>query len=61
MHRRDKMFITIRASKGYVLTDGENYAETFSLAENKSAENYIEITKEAYDKIMAEREQENAG
>lgn len=54
------MFITIRASEGYILTDGENYAETFSLAENKTTENYTEITKEAYDKIMAEREQEYA-
>ncbi len=54
------MFITIRASEGYILTDGENYAETFSLAENKGAESYREITKEEYEKILAERERENA-
>ena len=52
------MFITIRASEGYVLTDGENYAETFSLAENKTAESYREITKEEYEMIIKEREAE---
>ena len=54
------MFITIRASEGYVLTDGENYAETFSLAENKTTESYREITKEEYEMIIKEREKENA-
>ena len=52
------MFITIRASEGYVLTDGENYAETFSLAENKTTESYREITKEEYEMIIKEREAE---
>lgn len=51
------MFITIRASEGYILTDGENYAETISLAENKTVNDYREITKEEYEKIL-EREAE---
>lgn len=54
------MFITIRASEGNIITDGENYAETFSLAENKSIESYREITKEEYQKILDEKEGENA-
>ena len=54
------MFITIRASEGYILTDGENYAETFSLAENKSADNYREIHLHEYEKIIKEQEQINA-
>ncbi len=53
------MFITIRASEGYILTDGENYAETFSLAENKTAESYREITKEEHEMIIKEREAES--
>jgi hypothetical protein len=48
------MFITIRASEGYILTDGENYAKIFSLAENKTASDYREITIEEYETIMAE-------
>ena len=51
------MFITIRASEGYILTDGENYAGTFSLAENKTVNDYREITKEEYEKILAENEE----
>lgn len=46
------MFITIRASEGNIITDGENYAETFSLAENKTIENYREISKEEYKKVL---------
>lgn len=46
------MFITIKASKGYVLTDGETYAETISLAENTPIDQYYEITKEEYEKIQ---------
>ena len=53
------MFITIRASEGYILTDGENYAETFSLAENKTTESYREITKEEYNKIVTEEAYKN--
>lgn len=50
------MFITIRASEGNIITDGENYAETFSLAENKTIENYREISKEEYEKILEAEE-----
>ena len=54
------MFITIRASEGYILTDGENYAETFSLAENKTTECYREITLEEYNKTISEQENKDA-
>lgn len=52
------MEIMIRASKGKVLTDGENYGKTFSLAEGVSVDNYHEIIDAEYEKIMAERKQE---
>ncbi len=48
------MFINIRAKDGYVLTDGENYAGTFDLAENTDIDKYYEITKEEYEKIINE-------
>ena len=52
------MEIMIRADKGKVLTDGENYGDTFSLAKGVSVDKYHEITEEEYEKIMAEQEQE---
>jgi hypothetical protein len=52
------MFITIRASEGYILTDGKVYAETISLAENKTASDYREITIEEYEEILKQQENE---
>lgn len=52
------MFITIRASKGHILTDGEVYAETISLAENKTVNDYREITIEEYEEILKQQEKE---
>lgn len=46
------MFITIKASKGKMLTDGETYAETISLCENKTPEGYYEISVEEYNEIL---------
>ena len=51
------MEIMIRADKGKVLTDGENYGETFSLAKGVSVEAYHEITEEEYEKILEEEKQ----
>lgn len=52
------MEITIRASKGMWLTDGENYGKTISLAEGVPVDKYHEITEEEYNKRMAENDHE---
>lgn len=44
----------ITASKGMVLTNGEAYGTVIFLAEDDDADNYYEITREEYDKKMAE-------
>lgn len=44
----------ITASEGRVLTNGETYGTVIFLAENDDADNYYEITREEYDKKMAE-------
>lgn len=44
----------ITASEGMVLTNGEAYGTVIFLAENDDADNYYEITREEYDKKMAE-------
>ena len=52
----------ITASEGMVLTNGESYSDVGGdvyLGKNDSVENWHEIPKEEYDKIMAEREAEN--
>ena len=51
-----RKMITIYADEGKILTDGEIYGTTISLAEGESAEKFYEITKEEYDKILAESE-----
>ena len=54
------MRITIRASEGCIITDGENYATTFDLEENKSANDYREITLAQYEEIQKQEEQQDA-
>ncbi len=49
------MKVLIMADKGKVLTDGENYGKTFSLAKGVSVDKYHEITDEEYEKILAEQ------
>ena len=51
-----KQMITLYADKGMILTDGEIYGTTISLAENETAENFTEITLKEYEEIMAEEE-----
>ncbi len=45
---------TLYADEGMVLTDGEHYGTTISLAEGDSGENYKEITIEEYEAKLAE-------
>lgn len=51
---------TLYADEGMVLTDGEHYGTTVSLAEGENGEKYKEITKEEYNKILAESEKDEA-
>lgn len=46
-----KKMVTLYADKGMVLTDGEHYGTTVSLAEGETGENYREITKEEYERF----------
>ena len=45
-------------SEGMVLTDGNVYLKKVYLCNNNNAENYHEITKEEYAKILEEKEKE---
>lgn len=51
-----KTMITIFADEGKILTDGENFGTTISLAEGESVDKYTEITKEEYEEILADKE-----
>ena len=47
-----KKMITLYADEGMVLTDGENYGTTISLAVGQAEDKYYEITNEEYNKIL---------
>ena len=48
---------TLFADEGMILTNGENYGTTVSLAEGETGDNYTEITKEEYDELMKAQEE----
>lgn len=50
---RDKPIV---APEGMILTDGEIYGSKIFLAEGRSAEEFREIPREEYEKIMKEQE-----
>lgn len=50
--------IKLEADEGKVLTDGETYGVTIFLGSGRKAEEFYEITREEYDRIMAEKEKE---
>ena len=43
---------TLYADEGMILTDGENYGTTISLAEGESGDLYKEITREEYEQML---------
>lgn len=49
----------LKADEGMRLTDGEIYAKTILLPENRSAEEFTEITEAEYEKIEKAKEQED--
>ena len=53
-----KIMTTLYADEGMILTDGENFGTTISLAEGQTAENYKEITKEEYQEIQAKESEQ---
>ena len=48
----------LRADKGYVYTNGEIYGTIIYLAKSVSKDAFYQITKEEYEKIMAEQMEE---
>ncbi len=49
---------TLYADEGMILTDGEHYGTTVSLAEGESGDSYTEITIEEYEAKIREEETE---
>lgn len=58
MERTTIELIKIVPSNGMILTNGETYSYEVYLGANDSIDNWQEITVEEYEKIMAERENE---
>ena len=48
--------ITLIASKGHILTDGESFGRIVHLASGDEGEMWYEITEEEYQKILEEKE-----
>ena len=47
--------IKLTAADGMVLTDGTIYGKVIFLAEKNTGDNFYEITKEEYERILEER------
>ena len=48
--------IKIEADDGKILTDGETYGSIIFLGANRSPDEFYEIPREEYDRIMEEQE-----
>lgn len=51
--------IILRADEGNYLTDGEIYGRVIMLGDDRSADEFREITEEEYKEIIEKEEQEN--
>lgn len=49
----------LRAPEGKILTNGEVYGVQIHLADGVDRNSFYEITREEYDRILAEQEKEN--
>lgn len=45
----------LSADQGMILTDGEHYGKVFVLAENRSADEFSEITESEYERVLEEQ------
>ena len=52
-----KQRITLYADDGMILTDGEHFGTVIHLATDADDSEWHEITKEEYERIMANREE----
>lgn len=50
----------IKAENGMILTDGIAYGRNIRLGEGRSAEEFHEITKAAYEEILSKQAEEEA-
>ena len=53
------MKIFLMADEGMMLTDGETFGSTISLAQGRMPDEYTEISIEEYEKIRDEESEEN--
>lgn len=51
-----KKMTTLYADEGMILTDGEHYGTTISLAEGENGDTYREITKAEYEQKIKEQD-----
>ena len=49
------MRTSIKASEGMILTNGKDYGSEIFLAEGMSKDDFYEITREEYERILAEQ------
>ena len=56
MKKELQTIVTLTASEGHILTDGENYGRIVYLAQGDDGEKWYEITEAEYEAKMAELE-----